>query len=205
LLATKQASRLHKRLMNILSYSTTYDPSLFLPALLSSFKKRNHVAADYSRTVDIFPNRDALLEYHNALTLEANLEEALSADNSSVQMGIQDEKGKAKAIDSATRPSAERAKAVRKIWQGVYDRWKALMASKDDQRLTTPLRLRFHHGEYTTLLLRILSKNNKLRIFSLGHIWTRIVVCNCFMNYRDPHPEYRSVQRHRSSRNTKRV
>jgi len=127
-------------LVNKLCHSTTYDSSLFLPALLSNFKKRHHAAAEFSRTPDIFPDREAFLKYYDALVLEAEVEETLVADDSRLPR----KDGTAK--DSASkRPSTERAKIVREKWSSVYDHWKELVASEDEVHIS-PLRARFHHG-----------------------------------------------------------
>ena len=78
------------------------------------------------------------MEYHDALLLEAKLDEIIETEDLASSKG---------SGEFSSNPRIERAKAVRKLWVTVYDRWKALLA-KDTPSRSTSLLMRFHHGGY---------------------------------------------------------
>ncbi|KAF8507335.1 hypothetical protein BU17DRAFT_100596 [Hysterangium stoloniferum] len=129
--------------LNIVFFrSTSYNPSLLLPALLDGFRKRKHAPTNYTRTVGIFPSCQALSDYQDALMLEARIDDVLSGENKV--------KGNGKAdIDINSR--SEDAKLVHDIFRGIYDRWKDLIAL-DVEEETLPL-ARFHCGHVLTRIV----------------------------------------------------
>lgn len=60
-------------------FSTQYDSTLLTPLILGRAKKRSYAKCNPSRRNDIWPNRDALLEYEQALALEAKIDGILEA------------------------------------------------------------------------------------------------------------------------------
>ncbi|KAF8514069.1 VRR-NUC domain-containing protein [Gautieria morchelliformis] len=145
--------------LNIVFFrSTTHSSSsLLLPALLAAFQKRRHADTYYVRT-DVFSSRQALLDYEEALILEARVEEALSSvvarPRALSKKAQAREGGKAKemALSLSTSPRVEAAKVVRGISMGVYDRWKVLVDLKDEDK-----------------------GSPSLERFDCGHVLTRIV------------------------------
>lgn len=66
------------RRLHIISYrSTEHPPSLLLPGLLTSFKKRTYAAYKHTRDPAIWTTREELLHYELALELEAKIDELL--------------------------------------------------------------------------------------------------------------------------------
>jgi fanconi-associated nuclease 1 len=116
---------------------------LALPALLTAFRKRHHADTSYIRTAGVFPSRQALIDYEEALGLEAHIDEALSGQTQVVASppATSDKsaqgKGKGNAAEkgplSSISPRVESARVVRKIWTEVNDRWKTLVNVTDVQ------------------------------------------------------------------------
>ena len=122
------------------TYSTIYGSPLLLPALLTAFRKRRHADTNYIRTAGVFSSRQALLDYEEALALEARIDEALSGqtlavDQPSIFSRKSQGKGKTKEKTQslATSPRVEAAKVTREIWTEVYDRWKVLVSITGEQ------------------------------------------------------------------------
>jgi hypothetical protein len=114
--------------------STSYTPSLLLPALLDAFQKRKHAPTDYNRTIGIFPSFQALSDYQDALMLEARVDDVLSGENKPI--------GNAKA-DIGLNTRIEEAKLVRDVFRETYDRWKSLILEVEKDSLASG---RFHCG-----------------------------------------------------------
>jgi fanconi-associated nuclease 1 len=141
--------------------STTYSSSSFLlPALLAAFQKRRHADTHYVRT-DVFSSRQALLDYEEALALEARVEEALLSTvarpqtlSQKVQAGEKGKKTKEMALSLSISPRVEAANVVRDIWKDVYDRWKVLVNLKDENKSSPGLE-RFDCGTPVIVNLNI--------------------------------------------------
>lgn len=119
-------------------HSTNHNSSLLLPALLTAFRKRRHAETHYVRTTGVFPSRQALLDYEEALALEARIDEALSGQiQAIVHPSLKNPQGKGKAkekdISSSVGRRIEGARIVRDIWTDVYDRWKVLVSCNDGE------------------------------------------------------------------------
>lgn len=67
-----------------LAHSTQYGPSLLTPSILSRAQKRSYASYAYTRTRDIWPSREALLDYEEALQLEAEVDALLEGQGASV-------------------------------------------------------------------------------------------------------------------------
>ncbi|KAF8582657.1 hypothetical protein K439DRAFT_1413052 [Ramaria rubella] len=149
---------LFDRLHIVFFRSTAYD-SLFLPALLSAFRKHNHVDINYCRTTSIFKSRRVLLDYQEALILEAHFNDVLSGRACATTQRLPNSlraartKDKAKHERSLASSRVEGAKAAREIWPHAYDCWKTLGICKDESVESLP----------------------SLERFTCGHVYTRIV------------------------------
>ena len=67
------------RRLHLICFRCTEQPtSLLLPALLTSFKKRTYPRYEYKRDRSIWPKREDLLAYEEALELEMYLEEVMA-------------------------------------------------------------------------------------------------------------------------------
>jgi hypothetical protein len=115
-------------------YRSTITPSsgvaksLMLPEILTSAQKRNYPDINPRRST-IWPSRDALLEYERALELEAIVDESLGEQNHSTGAWV----GPSGFGFGTKGGRFEGARRVRKVWEGVWDRWKlaAKRASSD--------------------------------------------------------------------------
>jgi len=67
-------------------FRTQPSQSLLLPALLSRFKKRCYASVASTRTRDIWPTREALLAYEEALRQEEIVDAVLAGDFAAVEM-----------------------------------------------------------------------------------------------------------------------
>ena len=58
--------------------STEHEDAIITPCILAKAKKRNYQSFSHSRTPNIWPTREALLEYEEALQISAQMDELLS-------------------------------------------------------------------------------------------------------------------------------
>ncbi|KAJ9099893.1 hypothetical protein QFC21_003898 [Naganishia friedmannii] len=122
--------------VNLVFYRSTITPSsgvaksLMLPEILTSAQKRNYPEIR-SRRSTIWPSRDALLEYERALELEAIVDESLGEQNHSSGAWV----GPSGYGFGTKGGRVEGAKRVKKVWEGVWARWKqaAKRAASDTQ------------------------------------------------------------------------
>jgi hypothetical protein len=122
--------------VNLVFYRSTITPSsgvaksLMLPEILTSAQKRNYPEIK-SRRSTIWPSRDALLEYERALELEAIVDESLGEQNHSSGAWV----GPSGYGFGTKGGRLEGAKRVKKVWEGVWGRWKqaAKRAASDTQ------------------------------------------------------------------------
>lgn len=78
------------------------------------------------------------MDYEEALILEARIDEALSGQMQAVVRPLStsaQEKGNPKGKESSSNIGrrVEGAKVVREIWADIYERWKVLVACKDER------------------------------------------------------------------------
>lgn len=138
--------------VNLVFYRSTITPSsgvaksLMLPEILTSAQKRNYPDINPRRST-IWPSRDALLEYERALELEAIVDESLGEQNHSTGAWV----GPSGFGFGTKGGRLEGARRVRKVWEGVWDRWKlaAKRASSDTKAVGSRHVLdRFTLGEW---------------------------------------------------------
>ncbi|KAJ8594289.1 hypothetical protein M405DRAFT_918147 [Rhizopogon salebrosus TDB-379] len=72
------------RRANVIYFRLTQPSTLLLPALLSRFKKRSYASVAPTRTRDIWPSREALFAYEEALEQESLIDAALAGDFAAV-------------------------------------------------------------------------------------------------------------------------
>ena len=143
--------------VNLVFYRSTITPSsgvaksLMLPEILTSAQKRNYPQTNPRRST-IWPSRDALLEYERALELEAIVDESLGEQNHSTGAWV----GPSGYGFGTKGGRQEGARRVRKVWEGVWDRWKlaAKRASSDTKAVGSRHVLdRFTLGEFASCSL----------------------------------------------------
>lgn len=143
--------------VNLVFYRSTITPSsgvaksLMLPEILTSSQKRNYPQTNPRRST-IWPSRDALLEYERALELEAIVDESLGEQNHSTGAWV----GPSGYGFGTKGGRQEGARRVRKVWEGVWERWKlaAKRASSDTKAVGSRHVLdRFTLGELSVLLI----------------------------------------------------
>ncbi|GJJ12411.1 hypothetical protein Clacol_006653 [Clathrus columnatus] len=137
------------RLNIIFLRSTSYDLSLFLPALLNAFKKRLHASPNYVRTGDVFPSRQIFLDFREALVLEAQLSEILKGDPSSMN-NLDEDLNK-------VAPNLRKAQSTKKILEVAYSSWKAIIPTEDPD-VTRSL---FDRFRYEHVLARIMDRSSE--------------------------------------------
>ncbi len=113
--------------INLIYYRTTITPqagtakSLMLPEILTTSHKRAYPSEIEPSRSTIWPTRDALLEYERALEIEAIVDESLGEQNHSTGAWI----GPSGFGFGKTGGRIEGAKRVRRVWAGIWERWKA--------------------------------------------------------------------------------
>lgn len=158
-------------------FSTQYAPTMLTPALLSRFKKRFYPQYKYVRREDIWPTREALVEYESALALEARVDGILENSGPSRARSVASKtpgpqfktpntpalvargKGKDKencSMDDdddlkADSPRVQDARLVKEIFESIYLRWKGLVAAKGEDEGRPAGLERFDSGELYNL------------------------------------------------------
>ncbi|KAH7889505.1 hypothetical protein F5I97DRAFT_1844717 [Phlebopus sp. FC_14] len=163
---------------------TQYTPNLLVDALLSRFKKRHYPAYEHVRTSNIWPTRQALLEYEEALILEGRVDSCLGGavpsalrtagsktlaasspllspetpSSSKMESKVMRSSNE-EDVDIDVKPDSVRirgARLVKETFECIYPRWQALVksAGKEDEC------------------------KNGLERFHCGHVLTRII-CKC--------------------------
>lgn len=70
------------RRVNLIFFrNITYEEQMFVPAILVACKKRRYSLYKVTRTSTIFKDREALLQYESALTLEQDVDALLSVSS----------------------------------------------------------------------------------------------------------------------------
>lgn len=139
--------------------STEYCPKILTPALLTRFKKRFYPTYTHSRRKDIWASREALIEFEEALALEAKLDSidgygsgaGLSRGRSVVSKtpargfktpgtpaSIAKGKGKenvslgvgADDPGSEEGPAVQKARLLKEIFEVAYPKWQEMVAVK---------------------------------------------------------------------------
>lgn len=119
--------------VNLVYYRSSIMPqggkakSLMLPEILKSSSKRSYPTVKTARST-IWPTREALLEYERALELEAIVDEALGEQNHSSGTWI----GPSGYGFGSKGGRLEGAKRVKKVWMGVFDKWKMEVKKAQD-------------------------------------------------------------------------
>ncbi len=143
--------------INLIYYRSTITPqagvakSLMLPDILTTSHKRAYPSEIKPRRSVIWQTRDALLEYERALEMEAIVDESLGEQNHSGGAWV----GPSGFGFGTTGGRLEGAKRVRKVWDGVYEKWKLAAQQAGDVKMT--------------------GSRHILDRFTLGHILTRVV------------------------------
>ncbi|KAK0211693.1 VRR-NUC domain-containing protein [Armillaria fumosa] len=168
------------RRFSIIFYRSMHLPTdIFLPSLLSEFKKRIYPKYNATRTGQIWESREAFLLYEEALYFEAELEAILESEEKVLQASMTPKRGTAtpgkaprfvKADDDETMddmddedwlsPQQMVAKAVReKVMNTILPRWRLCVAVKRAVKKEV-------HGE---------DSRPGLDRFEPGYIYTRMV------------------------------
>lgn len=171
--------QLFRRVNVIYLRSTQYSPTILTESILSRAKKRTYNVVKFHRTPDIWPTREALISYEEALLLEAQVDELLGAaptpGNASRGRSVASKtpvstrmqkraasqsqcqvKGSSMCRDeeeAKESPRVQAAREVKRLFESVYPRWLALVRTKTE------------HEERPSGLQR----------FDCGHVLTRIV------------------------------
>ncbi|KZT35489.1 hypothetical protein SISSUDRAFT_166710 [Sistotremastrum suecicum HHB10207 ss-3] len=119
--------QLFMRLNLIYFRSTSYGISFLLPAILNASRKRQYPTYEATRTTAIFPSREALLAYEEALTLEGQVESILGENWTAGQAN----RNKTPEAGGSTR--IQDAKTVRLIWEEQWERWLSLVDARGQE------------------------------------------------------------------------
>jgi len=169
--------------LHIIAYRGTEKPTKFcLPALLAGFKKWDFPEYRYERTAFIWPTREDLLEYEQALYLDVEMEnlpgDMTKSDNLVSEMGskipVIPEKGATpveipnndEEFEGWVSKSIQGARYVTTLYKERIERkWKALLARKNTGKEKTAMRApgleRFEAGKWYD-------------------IWSSSIISSCF-------------------------
>jgi Fanconi-associated nuclease 1 len=103
-----------------------------LPEILTSSHKRAYPSEIRPHRSIIWQTRDALLEYERALEMEAIVDESLGEQNHSSGAWV----GPSGYGFGTTGGRVEGARRVRKVWEGVYAKWKAAAHGEGSGKVT---------------------------------------------------------------------
>ncbi|EPQ57894.1 hypothetical protein GLOTRDRAFT_36429 [Gloeophyllum trabeum ATCC 11539] len=142
--------QLFRRVNVIYLRSTQYSPTILTESILSRAKKRTYNVVKFHRTPDIWPTREALISYEEALLLEAQVDELLGA--------------------APTPGNASRGRS--RLFESVYPRWLSLVRTKTEHEERPRGLQRFDCGEFCVppFFSRGCAHGNVA-----GHVLTRIV------------------------------
>ncbi|KAJ3554977.1 hypothetical protein NP233_g12311 [Leucocoprinus birnbaumii] len=183
--------------LHIIAYRGTEKPTkLCLPALLAGFKKWNFPEYRYERTGSIWPTRQELLEYEEALYLDVEMEnppeDASTTANSTAETRLKTPSTPAKAPSTPLKTSkTEQAAGTPKTEE---EEQSSSMQTNDDDyeakgsqtvqraRHATKLYKECIEAKWKALLVRKDSEKGKevmrasgLERFEAGHVYTRMV------------------------------
>lgn len=157
---------------------TQYTPGILVAALLTRFGKRSYPGYQYERTKNIWPSRQALLDFEEVLILEGQVDTLLAgnvpalggratgsktpvarflptpitpgnASDSREKEGIEDEDTKSDVKPNSVRIRG--ARMVKDIFERVYTRWQDLVKTKGEEDGRAGGLERFHHGLFSWL------------------------------------------------------
>ncbi|KAH8099575.1 VRR-NUC domain-containing protein [Cristinia sonorae] len=163
----EEVIKLFRRFNLVYFRNTMHTPTIITPSILVRAKKRTYPAYIYTRTSDIWPDREALLSYERALEMSAKMEEILDSSNYS--------RGRSRSITSklsiATRrgtttspskksvkdeedfeePRITAANAAKELLKEIYKEWNVMLEMNPGDR--SPALERFTCGYVHTRTL----------------------------------------------------
>ncbi|GBE81686.1 hypothetical protein SCP_0400570 [Sparassis crispa] len=172
---------LFRRINLVYFRSTQHTPTLLTPSILSRAHKRSYAPYQHRRTPNVWPSREALLAYEDALALEAQVDALLEGSAVSAALRersvaskvptvqVKQERGgfaianikqegnvDADMLDGyapSESPRVQNARAVKAIFEEVFPRWQAMVNVKGEED----------------------GRERGLERFDCGHILTRVV------------------------------
>ncbi|KAF7986651.1 hypothetical protein HWV62_26482 [Athelia sp. TMB] len=177
----KEMYSIFHRINLIYFRSTIHAPSLLTPAILSKSNKRYYALYESKRTPDIWATRQDLLDYEEALRLEADIVALLDGGGRSGTAGIprgsktpaRNSKFRTPAtpasasirnssvaededafeVASPDSPRCQNAKAALEIFYQVYPQWQALVEVRGEEEGRPAGLERFHAGHVLTRIV----------------------------------------------------
>lgn len=147
--------------LHIIAYRGTEKPTRFcLPALLAGFKKWDFPEYRYERTAFIWPTRDDLLEYEEALYLDVEMDNLPGDTTKSDNLASETESktpveisNDGEEFEGSVSKSIQGARHVTTLYKECIERkWKALLARKNTGKGKTAMRApgleRFEAGKW---------------------------------------------------------
>ena len=148
---------------------TQYTPGILVAALLTRFGKRAYPGYEYARTRNVWPTRQALLEYEEVLILEGQVDTLLAGNvpflggraagsktpvarflPTPITPGNANDNREGEDIaDEDIKPDKVRvrgARMVKDIFERVYHRWENLVKTKGEEDGRAGGLERFHCG-----------------------------------------------------------
>lgn len=160
-------------MLSFIHSRTQYTPGILVTALLTRFGKRAYPGYDYERTKNVWPTRQALLDYEEVLILEGQID-TLLAGNVPVLGGraVGSKTPAARFLSTLVTPgnaSGSReeedlgdedtmpdvkpdnirvrgARMIKDIFEQVYPRWQDLVKTKGEEDGRALGLERFHYG-----------------------------------------------------------
>ncbi|KAF8447634.1 VRR-NUC domain-containing protein [Boletus edulis BED1] len=159
---------------------TQHTPGILVAALLTRFGKRAYPGYEYERTKNVWPSRQALLDYEEVLVLEGQVDTLLSGNvppwggraagnktpvarflSTSITPGNANDSREGQDIEnedtmSDVKPDNDRkrgARMVKDIFERIYPRWQDLVMSEGEEDGRAGGLERFHYGHVITRII----------------------------------------------------
>ena len=146
--------RLVRRLHIIYFRETEHPTDLLLPALLSTFKKRNFTPVRHKRTAQVWFSRDELLEYERALELDKILddigeEKVKSASRRATKTpALRSESFAAPASPGSWRASSTQSVQPKSDWGADTSVFEHIELEEEPIQQTRELKVKKHFGDW---------------------------------------------------------
>ncbi|KAI0034023.1 VRR-NUC domain-containing protein [Vararia minispora EC-137] len=158
---------LMRRIDIIYFRSTSLSSGMLTPAVMGRAGRWNYAITEYKRTADIWPSRQAILDYERAIHIQADMEfimnpEAPGATFSGRFSHLPLSREEIKALlsknqkpddNSYLSPGIVRAKLLKYIFDRVWPEWQAIVKATDGEPLRPYGLYRFEHGHILTRIV----------------------------------------------------
>ncbi|KAG8217794.1 putative fanconi-associated nuclease 1 [Butyriboletus roseoflavus] len=135
---------------------TQYTPTILVAALLTRFGKRAYPEYKFERARNIWPSRQALLDYEEVLILEGQVDMLLAGNPVAPRNANGSREGEDEDTMPVVKPDNTRvrgARLVKDIFERVYPRWQELVKINGEEDGRANGLERFHYGHVLTRII----------------------------------------------------